>query len=947
MQRLIAAVALFLIAIQAQAASEYPPTFRWQTITTDHFYIHFHQGEEELARRAAMYAEGAHERVAPMLNWIPRERTHVVLTDHVDASNGNANPFPNNRIEVVVTAPGADPASPIGYYDDWLNVVITHEYTHIIHLDQARGFARWLRLITGRSPTLFTFPNELSPLWMIEGIATLSESENTQSGRLKGTFVDMVLRTAAVEDRWASEAQASGLGPYWPTGNARYYYGSKFLSWLATTHGMDRLTKYFNEYSSNILPFRVNATAEDVYGTSLKSLWRQWGDEQQRIYKAERDRLAADGLTQRRRLTNLGYQTEHPILSSDGTRIAYSHQGPYERATIRIREVASGRDVTTHSTNTTAPLSWRADGRAIAYSDLQFVGSFQLLSDLYVWEIDHRHARRITKGARLRDPAFTPDGRTLIAVENRVGTNRLVAVDVASGAIQPIVTPDDDRQFQDPMVSHDGKSIAVAEWHAGSVDVVLYTRNGERMANLTESTQRGAMNASPRFSPDDKTIWFSSDVTGVPNIYAASVTGGNVRRLTNVYGGALYPTSVDGRRFFYSDYSANGFDLAASDVTRDYPVIPRIIPASVVGNQSSSPAASRHPLPQGEESAVAYSPWRSLRPRWWLPVITSTTVNGESKPLIGFTTSGGDVIARHTYEATITNRSNSLLYSYDRFYPTLTFLGARYDDDVVNNYTETTNRLLAQAKLPYRRVQWQISGSVAAIRDHVSSDANLPRPDIFRGTLQGFRAGLFFNNAHEYLFSISPERGVTASVDYENLSRALGSDRSLQQIRGDLRGYLTIPYANSPLGHHVLAARAAGGKNFGDFVFQRELKVGGDSTGELTALDLTEFPVRGFDSKTLRGQSAVIGSVEYRFPLYEIERGPTTWPIFFNRIHGDVFTDAGRAGGQTIASAGAEGAADFIIANGIAIRYRIGVAWRLTKPGKGDVQPYVSFGTSF
>jgi outer membrane protein assembly factor BamA len=323
---------------------------------------------------------------------------------------------------------------------------------------------------------------------------------------------------------------------------------------------------------------------------------------------------------------------------------------------------------------------------------------------------------------------------------------------------------------------------------------------------------------------------------------------------------------------------------------------------------------------------TAYSPWRSLRPRWWFPVVDSTTV--------GFTTSGGDVLARHTYQATITNRTNSILYSYDRFYPTVSLLASRYEDSV--DHEKYDRRLLGQITVPWRKVQWRVSGSAALIHDEIPGAA-----------LQGFRLGAFFNNAHEYLFSISPERGVTASIDYENLSRTLGSDRSLQEIRGDVRGYLTIPCARSPLGHHVLAVRAAGGRNFGDFVLQRHLKVGGDSTGELSSLDLTEFPVRGFETKTLRGRSAAIGSVEYRFPLYEIERGPTTWPLFFNRIHGDVFSDAGRAGGQTIASAGAEAAADFIIANGIAIRYRVGVAWRLTKPGKGDVQPYISFGTSF
>lgn len=334
-----------------------------------------------------------------------------------------------------------------------------------------------------------------------------------------------------------------------------------------------------------------------------------------------------------------------------------------------------------------------------------------------------------------------------------------------------------------------------------------------------------------------------------------------------------------------------------------------------------------------------YSPWQSLRPRWWFPVIGSASIGGENKPIFGISTSGGDVLGRHTYVATLTNRLYGVVYSYDRFYPTFTLAASQFDENF-SSFTSITDRVVAQMSVPYRKVQWQSAASIGLIRDHVGGT---PEPHLFRGTLQGFRAGLFFNNAREYLYSISPERGITATVDYENL----GGDASLQTMRGDLRGYLTIPYAPSPLGHHVLAARIAGGRNSGDFVLQRQLKVGGDSTGELTTLDLTNFPVRGFDDNTLRGQTAAIASVEYRFPIHELERGPATWPIFFNRVHGDAWSDAGRAGGQHIASAGAEGAVDFIIANALLIRYRMGVAVRLTDPDKGKVVPYISIGSSF
>lgn len=955
MRRFGVALLLLLASTAVYAANDLPPGYKWRTITTPHFAIHFHQGEEELARRTAAYAESAYQRVTPMLGWEPSGRTHLVLTDHIDASNGSANPFPYNQIQVWVTAPGADPGSPIANYDNWLNLVVTHEYTHIVHLDQARGFDRFMRKVLGRN-VFVAFPELWSPPWFIEGLATLSESENTAAGRLKGTYVDMVLRTAAAENRWDSPSQATGEGPSWPDGGARYYYGSRFLEWLATTRGMDKLRAFVHDYSSNIVPYRMNASAEDVYGTSMSALWRTWSEEQQRAYQADVQRLAADGITARQRLTNLGHETGYPVLSPDGSRLAYAHIGPFERATIRVRDVAAGRDVATHAVNSIGAMSWSPDGRSIAYATLDVVGSFEVRSDLYLWTVGGG-TRRLTTGARLRDPAFTADGRTLIAVENGEGRNRLVEVDAASGAIRALVTPDDDRQFSQPVVSHDGSRIAVAEWRSGAVDVVVYDRTGQRLANLTSSLPN-AINASPRFSSDDGTVWFSSDATGVTNLYAVPAAGGAVRRLTNVTGGTLYPTSADGRRFYYADYSSKGFDIAAFDTTRDYPMTLRSVPSTVAGN--AVPPSLAIPAADSSSPVSNYSPWSSLRPRWWLPFITSSTVNDQTKAMVGFSTSGFDALQRHAYELTVSNRLYSVLYSYDRFYPTFSVAASRYDEDLVRfqlpdrvaTYSATTTRTLAQVAVPWRRAQWSLTGTAGLIRETINGElpagvgqGDLDRIGVFNGTLQGVRLGAIFGNARQYGYSVSQEHGIVALLDYERDLRSLGSDRSLQQMRADLRGYLTIPYSRSPLGRHVLAVRAAGGRNRGGFILQRELKVGGDEP-EPAVLEITHFAVRGFDRGTLRGQTAAIGSVEYRFPLYEIDRGPGITPFFFRRIAGDVFSDAGRAGGDSIASVGAEVAIDLLVGI-LPVRYRLGVARRLTEPDRGKMQPFVNIGFSF
>jgi pimeloyl-ACP methyl ester carboxylesterase len=47
------------------------PAYRWRTVVTPHFELHFHQGEERLAARVAEAAEAAHARLAPLLGDAP------------------------------------------------------------------------------------------------------------------------------------------------------------------------------------------------------------------------------------------------------------------------------------------------------------------------------------------------------------------------------------------------------------------------------------------------------------------------------------------------------------------------------------------------------------------------------------------------------------------------------------------------------------------------------------------------------------------------------------------------------------------------------------------------------------------------------------------------------------------------------------------------------------
>src|SRR5690242_11303094 len=126
-----------MLGAWAQAAWAGDPALDWYTIESPHFVIHYYAPNHDAAVRVARVAEHAHDLLVPVMEWEPEQRTHIVLTDDTDSENGSATVLPYNVVTLFLTAP--DPTSSLADYDDYLGILITHEYTHILHMENIHG----------------------------------------------------------------------------------------------------------------------------------------------------------------------------------------------------------------------------------------------------------------------------------------------------------------------------------------------------------------------------------------------------------------------------------------------------------------------------------------------------------------------------------------------------------------------------------------------------------------------------------------------------------------------------------------------------------------------------------------------------------------------------------------------------------------------------------------
>ncbi|HKJ02956.1 MAG TPA: hypothetical protein VJ997_10890, partial [Longimicrobiales bacterium] len=225
-RRLASAVALvaLLSTVPAAVSGQVPPDEAWRTLTTAHFRVTFPQRMESLGRRAADRAERAYQELSEGFVDPPKGTIDLLVTDHTDVSNGYANIRPSKRITVFARPPADDLA--LGYFDDWMELVVTHELAHIFHLDRAGPLGKLLRGVFGRADGRWPFfPGVSTPRWTIEGLATWYESLFSHAGRVEGTYHEMILRTAALEGRFEDLDEASGDSPFWPGGTRAYAYG--------------------------------------------------------------------------------------------------------------------------------------------------------------------------------------------------------------------------------------------------------------------------------------------------------------------------------------------------------------------------------------------------------------------------------------------------------------------------------------------------------------------------------------------------------------------------------------------------------------------------------------------------------------------------------------------------------------------------------------------------
>ena len=988
----LAAAVLALASLAPAAAQTPPPNEAWRQISTSHFVVTYPEGMESLAERAAERAERAYALLSERFATAPGGRVQLLLTDHADFSNGFATPIPFNRITVYARPP-IDGGS-LSYFDDWLELVITHELVHTFHFEMAGTPARVIRTVMGRLPAAWpVFPSAAAPTWMSEGLATYFESGLTGAGRAKGTWQEMVMRAASLEGALGPVDQVSGDSPAWPAGHRPYVYGARYLDRMARLHGEESLGEFARSVAGLWIPFRLNAAARDAFGESVSDSWSAWRQETIGRYEALAASLAETvPATKGEVVDGPARAPRQAVVSRDGSTLAFVRSDGVDKAQVRLaRPDGSNSRQLTRINGPGGALSWGPDG-ALVFQQLDFDRRYRLPSDLYRATPDGS-VERLTRGRRLSHPDVSPDGSRVVAVQEGGGTSALAVVELATGDVTPLVAPSPDEHWAYPRWSPDGRHVAAVRWRRPAMmDVVVLAADGTLAAEVTRDR---AVDTTPFWSPDGGVLLWSSDRTGIPNIFAVPFplddAAPAVRQVTNMLGGASHPaTDPLGRWLYFSSYHADGWSVERIP----YEPSAWFAPQPTSSRFTETAVAPAAPSPVEASAPRNYRAAQTLRPYHWTPLASRAEQGTDQagvrrdviKPAFGVRTGGSDLVGRHAYSASARlsldgKFSGGFGYAYRGFgNPDLSLsLSQGHDASSRSLPVQLSNGDTAEYFLLERERRADLSVSFVRRRYRTSTSLSLngsvARENLTLQALDGaagptlsnppprsthadLGATLRFSNVQRRAFSFSREDGVSAfvrgrlrretGVDGERRGVA-GLDRSYGEVLGEASAYKAI--AGPGFANHVVALRLSGAAAFGPGANQFHFDAGGAEgrTEALSGLALFGgapllFPLRGYPENFRSGRIAWTASAEYRFPLVMVDRGLGAFPLFFDRVHGSVFFDAGNAWGPvlgqrgydnprsaTLASTGAELSAVLapFYAGGLTLRTGIGVPLRV------------------
>ena len=574
----------------------------WYTIESDHFSIHFQEGNNRSAQTTARIAESVYPSITGLYNFEPDSKTHIVLRDRRDYSNGAAYFF-DNQIVIWVSSLN----TPLRGTHDWLWDVITHEFTHIVQLQAAMKkdrrmpaiYFQWLSYSDVRRPdVLYGYPKGILtypfasinvPAWLAEGVAQYQRQNLFFD--YWDAHRDMLFRTAVLSNDPLTFEEMSIFGSKNALQRERIYnQGFAFTTYLADRFGENLLPELSKTLGKPGV-FTVDKALAQTTGTSGRQLYNDFISTSEKYYRKATESLQP---TETEAIQPDGFYNFYPTVSPGGHQIAYLSNKNSRSSAVQL--FIDDRDSSKNSSQVidigTLPSSSRRysiyndqeptikdlqssfsfspDGKQIAFSRQTLNNYGERYNDLFIYNRQTEKVERLTDSKRLSSPGWHPSKNSLVAIQQSNGSANFVELDIASDSLHPLTNFTGGEQVYSPSWHPNGETLYFSFSDKHSRDVYRLNTLSKTFEPVLQDTLTDYRD--PFIDEEGTYLYYSANPNGIFNIYRMPINNdeSSPEQITSVFGGAFMPNVIN-ETLYFSEFKTGGYTLSSIDISTIIP----------------------------------------------------------------------------------------------------------------------------------------------------------------------------------------------------------------------------------------------------------------------------------------------------------------------------------------------------------------------------------------
>ena len=560
-----------LLAIRAEADSVW-----LNEVETDDLRLLYFEPSTYLVPHVIRSYQKSLEFQEKIFNWTPYEKPTILLKDFYDYGNAATSSSPANVVWVDV-APLSHSFETFPAVER-IYMLMNHELVHMATGDASTKVDRRWRHFFGGKPLpesqhpetllyhFLTTPRNVGPSWYFEGIAVFMETWMSGGiGRAQGAYDEMKFRSMVRDGQPFFDnlgLAAEGAVTSFETASNAYFYGTRFMSYLAYVYSPEQLVQWIRRDEGSKRYYADQFRF--VFGKSLEDAWQDWitweTDFQQKNLAAVREHP----LTPTRPITDeaLGSVSRSFVDSQSNSLIAGFY---YPGVVAHLGALSLGDGSTRRLTDIKVPMKYRVT--SLAYdpdSRMLFYTADNLRKrDLMTISLDGGKERMLLENARIGDLAFNRSDKSLWGMRTQNGFVSLVRIKPPYDDWEEIHTWPYGEILTDLDISPDGTLLSATMEEVSGNQYLRLFRIADLLNGVSEPIGQFDFGlAVPEgfvFSPDGKYLFGSSYLTGVSNIFRYEISTGDVEAVTNAETGFFLPVPLEDGSLIVYEYTGQGF----------------------------------------------------------------------------------------------------------------------------------------------------------------------------------------------------------------------------------------------------------------------------------------------------------------------------------------------------------------------------------------------------